>query len=79
MKKCYDYYTYYNKQGLRAKIKITKNAFDKKNEQFLIKFKRQNDEQWLYHYPNKKFSCHLEVINHILKNLETDGTKFKIL
>jgi hypothetical protein len=79
MKKCNDYFTYYNKNGLKAKIKVSKNAFDKKNSQFLIKFQRPSDEEWLYHYPSKKFGCHLEVINYILKNLETNNSRFKIL
>ena len=79
MKKCNEFYTYYNKKGLKAKIKVTNKALEKKNTYFIIKFMRQIDDDWLYHYPDKKFSCHLEVINYILKNLESNNVKFKVV
>jgi len=71
-----DYYKFYNKEGKKAYIKISKNANVKKP---IIKFKRPQDDDWLYHLPNKNFKNCLEIVTFIMKNLETNNTKFKIV
>jgi hypothetical protein len=80
------YYKYYNSEGLKCRIKVTKNAKCRKNDAFTIAFLRPFDYNWNYDIPvdkkNKKmkiFKDCFDVINFILKNLETDGTIFKIL
>ena len=72
-----DYFKFYNKEGKKAYIKISKNFKNFKNP--IIKFKRPQDDDWLYHLPNKKFKNCLEAVEFIMKNLETNNTKFKIV
>jgi len=81
-----NYYKYYTSDGLKCRIKVTKDAKCRKNDSFTIAFMRPYDYNWNYHIPydkkNKnyrKFKDCFEVINFILKNLETNGTIFKIL
>ena len=74
------YYAFYNKDGLKAKIKISKKSKGfEKERQVLLKFKRPTDSLWLFYYPNQMFNNYLDVIEHIIENLETDNVKFKII
>jgi len=69
------YYKFYTKNGKKAFIKLCKNI---NNSKVIIKFMRPKDDNWLYHYPDKKFENCLDVIYYILKNLETNKTRFKV-
>jgi len=80
------YYKYYNSEGLKCRIKVTKNARCRKDDNFIIAFLRPQDYNWNYHMPVDKkskkvviFKDCFDAINFILKNLETDGTIFKII
>ena len=70
------YYKYYNKEGKKCRIKFVDTDVD---FGIMVKFKRPGDTSWLYHYPDKIFDNVFSVINYICKNLETDGTVFKIV
>ena len=76
--KCNSYFEYSN-GSVKCKIKVSNNAFNKRDTNFIIKFKKENEIIWKYHMPDKKFSCHIEVINYILNNLDNNKVKFKII
>jgi len=72
------FYKYYNKNGLQCRIKISKNILQSGSKNYTIKFKRPQDDSWLYTLP-KTFDNPLECIDYIVKNLETDRTIFKVI
>jgi hypothetical protein len=68
------YFKFYNKNGLSCRIKIQ----DEISGKFIIKYKGPDEIIWNYISPD--FSAiTIEVINYILKNLETDNSVFKIV
>jgi hypothetical protein len=69
------YFKFYNKNGQSCRIKCQEEI----KGQVLIKFKPHDEGAWLYYAPKREFRNCLEVANFILKNLESNGTVFKIL
>jgi hypothetical protein len=73
------YFKYYNKDGLKCRIKFMDNVCNHETPfGVIVKFKRPIDDDFLYHYPNRKFTGIQDVINFVVKNLEHDGTVFEI-
>ena len=72
-----DYCKFYSKDGKVAYIKAKKTAFKRKNEEFLVAFKRKGEENWNFHWTKVKKNL-IDVIEFLLNNLENDEVKFKI-
>ena len=72
------YYKYYNSAGVSTRIR---NEFKPEAgvlKRALIKFKLVDEISWMYHTPTKSFKDQFEVMNHVLKNLESENMVFKI-
>ena len=73
------YYKHYNKEGRSCRIKVSRKALSRTDDEFILKYRSKSMEHWLYHSPRGKFRCANAVIVHILKNLENDNMIFKII
>lgn len=47
--------------------------------QWLIKWKRPEDDSWLYHIPKPKFNNEIELSNHLIKHTDTKDVEFLIV
>ena len=64
------YYKFYNKEGKKCRIKIDGSI---KNKELIFILRYPNSILPRYYVPNRKFTSKLDLIHHIVSNLETDG------
>jgi len=78
------FYKYYNKEGKSCRIFVDKDAINLKDQRIILSWTSPNTDGWNVYIPHtkkgedKKFKNIFEVIKHILKNLETDKSIFKV-
>lgn len=74
------YYKYYNKNGVSCRVKFeNKMAINSKTANVIIEFNKENDiEVSNMHMPARYFNNDFEILNFILKNLETSNLVFKV-
>lgn len=74
------YYKYYNKEGkwCRIKIKDSSCVGNTGRKEVLLKFQGPMDDGWLITTIDKEFDNVFDIIHYLCKNLETNGTVFKV-
>jgi len=70
-----NWYKFYNNKGDSCRIKIKAEI---SNSFVIIKFKYEEDVEWLYHSPNKKFRNCQDIIWYITNNLEKNKMLFEV-
>jgi hypothetical protein len=52
---------------------------EKRRTEWLIQWRRPQDDSWLYNIPSGKFSNESELKKHLKKHTETPGVEFRII
>jgi hypothetical protein len=74
------YYTYYNKEGKKLKIKVSKKfSYDDFPKTVIIRFTEKGSGERKYHIPKKEFKDINQVISYIVKHTVNDHLSFKII
>lgn len=71
------YFKHYNSNGTSIRIKVKGICIS--NSRVIIKFKNQEDIEWLYQIPDTMFTSSNDAINHICKHTENPNMVFQIL
>jgi len=74
------YYKFYNKEGIPFRIKFAgiRDIEFENSREILVKFKDQDEIEWKFHSPSKKFNNVFDIIKYIGMNLENTNVVFKI-
>jgi len=73
------YYKYYNKEGIKVRIKMNiNNVFFNNSKQIHVKFKSKDQEGWMHNIPNKQFNNIFDIIKYLCSNTTNHNMVFKV-